>query len=114
MDIEIVRMCLQHLALYKIVKMVDIFLFNNIYAATKNIAKIAFDQQLQQKCIDFVFAETEDKKSEDDNKSLQDDEFFLQESTATQQTTVKNFDFKHENAEIQYMYVKEKIRVDQV
>jgi len=47
MDIEIVKVCIQHLIFYQIVELIDIFQFSNIYAATENITSIAFDETLQ-------------------------------------------------------------------
>ena len=54
MDIEIVKMCIQHLVHYKIVSLIDIFQFNNVYAATPQITSLAQDRVMQEKCIDYV------------------------------------------------------------
>lgn len=48
MDLEIVRLCIQHLIYYKVVALIDIFQYSNMYAANKIITKLAFDRGLQQ------------------------------------------------------------------
>lgn len=54
MDLEIVRMCVQHLLYYKVVSLIDIFQFSNVYAPMQNITRLAFDRDLQQKCLQYV------------------------------------------------------------
>ena len=44
MDLEIVRMCIQHLLFYKVISLIDLFQYTNVYAATDEITKLAYDQ----------------------------------------------------------------------
>lgn len=53
MDLEIVRLCIQHLLYYKVVALIDIFQYSNIYSANKTITKLAFDKGLQQRCLQY-------------------------------------------------------------
>ena len=40
-DIETVKMIVQHLVHYRLVKIIDLFKFTNIYIATSRLAKLA-------------------------------------------------------------------------
>jgi hypothetical protein len=46
MDLEIVRVTLSHMIFFKVISLIDLFQFSNIYSATENITQIAFDKDL--------------------------------------------------------------------
>ena len=61
-DEEIVKIALNYLMQIKMINLIDVFQFSNIYAVTKNVYKLMFD--LGQECYNLV-AKTTDIKSED-------------------------------------------------
>ena len=54
MDLEIVRVTLSHMIFFKVISLIDLFQFSNIYSATENITQIAFDKDLQARCLKYV------------------------------------------------------------
>ncbi|KAJ1501867.1 Nitrogen permease regulator 2 [Coelomomyces lativittatus] len=53
-NIELVKLCIQHLLYYGAVKLVDFFQFSNIYVVTPKLRQLARNERLQQECIQFV------------------------------------------------------------
>ena len=54
-------MTVQHFIYYKIVKIIDIFQFSNVYRSTKKLAKFALSTKKQEKCLLFLRIEIESK-----------------------------------------------------
>jgi len=52
-DINLVKLALQHLIYYGTVKLIDIFQFSNVYAVTANIQKLLTDDALNKACLEF-------------------------------------------------------------
>ena len=55
-DIETVKMLIQHLVHYRLVKLIDLFKFSNIYIATPRLAKLAHSPSKQNKYKEFLKA----------------------------------------------------------
>lgn len=53
-NVEVVKRYIQNLVYFKLVTMVDIFQFNNIYTVTNNIHSFVADLKLQDEGVDFV------------------------------------------------------------
>lgn len=53
-DVDIVKMVLQHLFYYGLIKIIDLFRFSNSYKATHKLCKLANNPVRQQKCKDFM------------------------------------------------------------
>ncbi|KAI9362936.1 nitrogen permease regulator 2-domain-containing protein [Zopfochytrium polystomum] len=53
-EIELVRLGVQHLLYYGIVKLVDIFQFGNMYAPTKSLGSLLHSSELQVECVRAV------------------------------------------------------------
>ncbi|KAI9091758.1 nitrogen permease regulator 2 [Phlyctochytrium arcticum] len=53
-DPTLVRIAIQHLLYYGVVKMVDIFQFSNVYAIKPSISYLLRSQRLQSECVNFV------------------------------------------------------------
>lgn len=53
--LELVRKALQHLLYYGFIKVVDVFQYSNIYAATPQIARLAEDEDMQRYMLLFYF-----------------------------------------------------------
>jgi hypothetical protein len=52
-DVNLVKLALQHLIYYGTVKLIDIFQFSNVYCLTKNIGKLLVDDGLKNSCLEF-------------------------------------------------------------
>ncbi|XP_060079180.1 GATOR complex protein NPRL2-like [Ylistrum balloti] len=55
-DVErnLVKVCLQNLLHYKIIKIISIFQYSNMYTVTPQIPKLVEDRLLQEECVRFV------------------------------------------------------------
>jgi len=53
-NIEYVRKALEHLLYYKLITMVDIFQYCNMYTTTSGITRLAQNRQMQLSCIDCI------------------------------------------------------------
>jgi hypothetical protein len=62
-DLEKVQAYLQNLILMKLVKMVDIFQFSNIYVLTPKFHDLINDDKLQKECLDYILIRREDEGS---------------------------------------------------
>ncbi len=55
-DADIVKMVLQHLFYYGLIKIIDLFRFSNSYKATHRLCKLANNPVRQQKCKAYMLA----------------------------------------------------------
>jgi 4-hydroxy-3-methylbut-2-en-1-yl diphosphate synthase IspG/GcpE len=55
-EVDVVRIAIQHLLYYKCVKIIDIFQYSNIYTCTPLIKNLANDETLQKECIKYITA----------------------------------------------------------
>ena len=53
-DSDIVKMILQHLYFYGLIKLIDLFLFTNCYKATSKLPKLANNRKSQLKCKQYL------------------------------------------------------------
>ncbi|KAL3853694.1 hypothetical protein ACJMK2_017216 [Sinanodonta woodiana] len=53
-EINLVKACLQNLLHYKVITIISIFQYSNVYTCTPNICRLANDPDLQEECIQFV------------------------------------------------------------
>ena len=53
-NIDTVKMLIQHLVHYRLVKIIDLFKFSNIYIATPRLAKLAHKPSKQKKYLEFL------------------------------------------------------------
>ena len=53
-DLDIVKMVVQHLVYFGIVKLTDLFLFSNVYCARSKLAKLVQSRSRQKKFIDHL------------------------------------------------------------
>ncbi|XP_065178631.1 GATOR1 complex protein NPRL2-like isoform X2 [Sycon ciliatum] len=53
-DIVLVRLCIQHLVYFGVVKLIPIFQYSNVYLATPKLSTLLTDNDLQAKCIKFI------------------------------------------------------------
>jgi hypothetical protein len=53
-DIMIVKDCIQHLVIYGFVRLLSIFQYCNVYVPTPKLPQLMSNEDLQQKCIQFV------------------------------------------------------------
>ncbi|KAI9143079.1 nitrogen permease regulator 2-domain-containing protein [Paraphysoderma sedebokerense] len=53
-DINLVKLCIQHLLYYGVVNIVDIFSFSNIYRATPGLRSLPLSDNLQLECLSYV------------------------------------------------------------
>ena len=53
-NIEAVKMLVQHLVHYRLVKIIDLFRFSNIYIATPRLAKLAHRPSKQMKYLEYL------------------------------------------------------------
>jgi len=53
-EIEIVKMVIQHLVYFRLVKLVDLFMFQNIYTATPKLTKTILSQKKQAKYLKYL------------------------------------------------------------
>lgn len=57
MDISLVKRALRQLLYYRVIVMLDVFQYSNLYACTKRIAELAWNEALQQECRSYVLKE---------------------------------------------------------
>jgi nitrogen permease regulator 2 len=54
MDIDIARDCIRQLASHKLVAIIDIFQFSNVYVATPDIRNLFSDRKMQRACLRYI------------------------------------------------------------
>ena len=57
LDIDIIKLCLQNLIFNKVITMIDIFQFSNIYITTNEIHNFMSSNKKQEECLKFVVKE---------------------------------------------------------
>lgn len=53
-DISLVRMCIQDMVQCKVVKLISIFQYSNVYIPTPEINQLMHDKKLQEECLKYV------------------------------------------------------------
>ncbi|KAK3740606.1 hypothetical protein QZH41_009731, partial [Actinostola sp. cb2023] len=53
MDPSLVRMCIQNMAYYNVVKLIPIFQYSNVYTPTPEMNRLLTDRKLQDECIQY-------------------------------------------------------------
>lgn len=53
-EISLVRMCIQDMVQHKVVKLIPIFQYSNVYIPTPEINQLTHDKRLQEECLDYV------------------------------------------------------------
>ncbi|XP_064605500.1 GATOR1 complex protein NPRL2-like isoform X1 [Liolophura sinensis] len=53
-EINLVKACVQNLLHYKVVKIISIFQYSNVYTATPDVTELSESKELQEECLKFV------------------------------------------------------------
>ncbi|XP_064399940.1 GATOR1 complex protein NPRL2-like isoform X2 [Halichondria panicea] len=64
-NIDIVMICVQHLIVYKFVKLISIFQYSNMYVCLPKVKTLLTNTNLQSECLDYVAMEGSTPKASD-------------------------------------------------
>lgn len=53
-EISLVRMCIQDMVQHKVVKLIPIFQYSNVYIPTPEINQLTHNERLQKECLDYI------------------------------------------------------------
>lgn len=53
-EISLVRMCIQDMVQHRVVKLIPIFQYSNVYIPTPEINQLTHDKRLQKECLDYI------------------------------------------------------------